>query len=116
VRPRHGKSVDPRELELKFHLPPGSRAILEASGVFAAAEAKQLHLVTTYFDTPNGLLEKAGLTLRVRRSGHTRIQTVKSRANGRGIAMNRSEWEWRIVREEPDVERLCRDPGTRQAR
>jgi triphosphatase len=107
VRPQHGKSVDPREVELKFHLPPGSRAVLEASGVFATAEAKQLHLVTTYFDTPNGLVEKAGLTLRVRRSGHTRTQTVKSHANGRGIAVNRGEREWRIGQEEPDVERLA---------
>jgi len=111
VRPQHSKSVDPREVELKFHLPPGSPAVLEASGVFATAEAKQLHLVTTYFDTPNGLLEKAGLTLRVRRSGHTRIQTVKSRANGRGIAMNRGEREWRIGQEEPDVERLAETRG-----
>ena len=42
------------------------------------------HQVTTYFDTPDGVLEKAGMTLRVRRSGNTRIPTVKSRPNGRG--------------------------------
>jgi triphosphatase len=101
------KSPDPREVELKLQLSPGSRAVLEASRVFATAEAKQLHLVTTYFDTPNGLLENAGLTLRVRRSGHTRIQTVKSRANGRGVAVNRSEREWQIGQDEPDVERLA---------
>jgi triphosphatase len=101
------KSRDPREVELKLQLSPGSRAVLEASRVFATAEARQLHLVTTYFDTPNGLLEKAGLTLRVRRSGHTRIQTVKSRANGRGVAINRSEREWQIGQDEPDVKRLA---------
>src|ERR1700692_280231 len=100
-------SPDPREVELKLQLSPGGRAVLEASRVFATAEAKQLHLVTTYFDTPNGLLEKAGLTLRVRRSGDTRIQTVKSRANGRGVAINRSEREWQIGQDEPDVERLA---------
>jgi triphosphatase len=101
VRLRHGKSVDPREVELKFHLPPGSRAVLEASGVFAAAEARQLHQVTTYFDTPNRVLYKAGLTLRVRRSGATRIQTVKSRANSRGVATSRSKREWRIGHDKP---------------
>jgi triphosphatase len=63
--------------------------------------------VTTYFDTPNGMLYKAGLTLRVRRSGNARLQTVKSRPNGRGLAMSRSEWEWRIGQDDPDVERLA---------
>jgi triphosphatase len=102
------KSSDPREIELKLQLPPGSRAVLEASSVFATAQAKQLHLVTTYFDTPNGVLEKAGLTLRVRRSGDSLIQTVKSCAGGRGVAINRSEWEWQIDQDEPDVERLAK--------
>jgi inorganic triphosphatase YgiF len=61
------KSVEPREVELKLQLPPGSRAILEAYGAFAAAKAARLHQVTTYFDTPDRVLDRAGLTLRVRR-------------------------------------------------
>ena len=104
----NSKSLDPREIELKFQLAPGSRSVLEASDVFAIAKARQLHQVTTYFDTPNGVLEKAGLTLRVRRSGDSLIQTVKSRAIGRGVAMSRGEWEWEIGRGEPDVERLTK--------
>ena len=101
------KSVNPREVELKLQLPPGSRAALEASTVFAAAEVMQRHQVTTYFDTPDSVLEGVGLSLRVRRSGDARIQTVKSRANGRGIASNRGEWEWRISHDGPDVGRLA---------
>jgi triphosphatase len=104
------KSLDPREVELKLQLLPGSRTVLEASNVFAAAKATQLHQVTTYFDTPKGILYKAGLTLRVRRSGNSRLQTVKSRANGRGLAMSRSEWEWLIGQNDPDVERLAETP------
>jgi inorganic triphosphatase YgiF len=69
MRPR--KSVDPREIELKFQLPAGSRAALEASPALAAAEPRQDRLVTTYFDTPDYLLDRTGLTLRVRRSGDT---------------------------------------------
>jgi triphosphatase len=107
MRPRLGKSVDPREVELKFYLPPGSRAALEASPALAAAEPKQQHHVTTYFDTPDNLLDRTGLTLRVRRSGDTHTQTVKSRANGRGVATSRREWEWRIGQDEPDVGRLA---------
>ena len=92
----------PREVELKLHLPPGSRAILEASSYFVGAESTQQHLVTTYFDTAEGLLDGAGLTLRVRRSGDALTQTVKSRAAGRSVASDRSEWEWPIRQDHPD--------------
>ena len=44
MRPRLSKSVDPREIELKFYLPPGSRAALEASPALAAAEPSERHL------------------------------------------------------------------------
>jgi inorganic triphosphatase YgiF len=115
MRPRLGKSVDPREVELKFYLPPGSRSALEASPVLAAAKPQQHHLVTTYFDTPDNLLDRTGLTLRVRRSGDTRTQTVKFRANGRSVATNRGEWEWRINQDEPDVGRLAKTPALAMA-
>ena len=108
MRPRLGESVGPREVELKFHLPPGSRAALEASPALASADPRQHHLVTTYFDTPEHLLDRTGLTLRVRRSGNTRTQTVKSRATGRGVATSRNQWEWRIGQNEPDVGRLAK--------
>jgi len=107
VKTRQDKSLDPQEVELKFQLPPGSRAALELSPTFAAAHAKQHRQVTTYFDTPDGLLDEAGLTLRVRRTGNTRIQTVKSRSSGRGVATSRSEWEWPIDQDVPDVGRLA---------
>jgi triphosphatase len=97
------KSINPREIELKLQLPPGSRTAIEASPALAAAKPRKHHLVTTYFDTPDNLLDRTGLTLRVRRSGDTRIQTVKSQANERGVAANRGEWEWRISQDEPEV-------------
>jgi triphosphatase len=101
----------PREVELKFRLPPGSRALLEAQRRFTSVKAKKLHLITTYFDTPDGLLYLSGLTLRVRRSGNTRIQTVKTRANGRGLATSRGEWEWRINQDLPDLGKLRKTRG-----
>jgi len=115
MRPRLGKSVDPREIELKFYLPPGSRATLEASPALATAKPSQHHLVTTYFDTPDHLLDRTGLTLRVRRSGKTHIQTVKSEANGNGVATNRGEWEWPISQDKPDVNRLAKTPALAKA-
>ena len=103
MRPRLGKALDPREVELKFQLPPGSRPAFEASPVLATVLAKQHHAVTTYFDTPDSRLDRAGLTLRVRQRGHSCVQAVKSRSNGHGVATTRSEWEWPIGQDVPDV-------------
>jgi len=107
MRPRLGKFENSREIELKFHLPPGSRVALEASPALAAVESKRHHLVTTYFDTAEYLLDRTGLTLRVRRNGNVHTQTVKSRPTGRGISTDRNEWEWRIGQNKPDVGRLA---------
>lgn len=109
------KSDNPREIELKFQLRPGSRKAIEASPIFANADTKRSHLVTTYFDTPEGILDRAGLTLRVRRIGKHHVQTVKSRANGRGVASNRNEWEWEIEGTTPDLGRLARIPALAMA-
>ena len=100
------KSSDPREVELKFQLRPGGRAVLEASATFADATAKHQHQVTTYFDTPDSVLNGAGFLLRVRQSGGSHIQTVKSRANYGGVATSRSEWEWPIGGDSPDIAHL----------
>jgi inorganic triphosphatase YgiF len=102
------ESALPREVELKLRLPPDSRAVLEASGLFTAAPTQEFHQVTTYFDTLDSALDRAGLTLRVRRIGAERIQTVKSRADGRGVANSRNEWEWRIGQDTPDLTRLAK--------
>jgi triphosphatase len=71
--------------------------------------------VTTYFDTPDAVLDTTGLTLRVRRSGNRRVQTVKSRSNGRGVATSRGEWEWRVSQDEPDIGRLAETPALAMA-
>jgi len=102
------ESAVPREVELKLRLPPDSRAVLEASGLFTAAPAQEFHQVTTYFDTLDSALDRAGLTLRVRRIGAERIQTVNSRADGRGVTNSRNEWEWRIGQDTPDLTRLAK--------
>jgi triphosphatase len=94
---------DPREVELKLQLQPGSRAFLEGSKAFANATAKHHHEVTTYFDTPDSALSRAGFVLRVRRSGGLHIQTVKSRANRQGAATSRREWEWPVSGDCPDL-------------
>ena len=101
----------PREIELKLRLPRGSRALVEASRWFARTPGLEIHQVTTYFDTSDRALDRVGLTLRVRRIGTTRIQTVKSRPDNQGIATNRNEWEWSIAQDTPDISRLAKTPS-----
>jgi triphosphatase len=100
------KSAGPREIELKLRLPAGGRAILEAEPSFAAAKSQELHLITTYFDTADCLLDGLGLSLRVRQLGDSRIQTVKSHARAESIASTRGEWEWPVRQDTPDVSLL----------
>jgi len=101
---------DPREVELKFHLPRGSRDVLERSPALAGATAEHSHLVSTYFDTPDRALDRCGLNLRVRRDGESRTQTVKSRSDGHGVAATRGEWEWPIGQDTPEVAWLAKTP------
>jgi triphosphatase len=106
-----GTALNPREVELKFHLPVGSRVLLERYQALAAAAPSHHHLVSTYFDTPDRALDRFGLTLRVRREGEKRIQTVKSRSTGHGVAASRGEWEWPIGQDTPEVARLSQTPA-----
>jgi triphosphatase len=100
------ESLDHREVELKLQLRPGSRAILEASTAFPDAAAKHHRQLTTYFDTPDSVLSRAGFVLRIRQSDGFHIQTVKYRPNCRGVAMSRGEWEWPIGGDRPDLSHL----------
>ena len=68
------------------------------------------HEVTTYFDTPDEALARNGVSLRVRRAGSKRIQTVKVGGEN-SIAAQRGEWEWPIGSDEPDVQLLRGTPA-----
>ena len=92
------------EIELKLAVPAGElekarRALLRLA---PHAPAERSVLTSTYFDTSDRALRKAGLTLRVRRQGERLVQTVKTDDTGaRAIAM-RGEWEDDITGESPD--------------
>ena len=103
-----GRTRHHTEIELKFQLPIGSRAMLENYPALAETAPQSSHLVSTYFDTPDRALDRCDLTLRVRRDGAIRTQTVKSRADGQSVAARRREWEWPIDQDVPEVEWLAR--------
>lgn len=99
----------PTEIELKLRLARGSRRILETTREFAV-RPHQLHQLTTYFDTPDAVLAKAGLALRVRQTGAIRIQTMKAKEDQGGVASNRTEWEWPIGQDTPNLDRFTAVP------
>jgi|CXWL01.1.fsa_nt_gi inorganic triphosphatase YgiF len=89
------------EIELKLELTPEAANLVEASPLLASDPAKAIQR-SIYFDTPDSLLFKAGLSLRIRCSRRKRIQTVK--VDGRSAAglFARSEWE-QVVKDDMPV-------------
>ncbi|WP_243374226.1 CYTH and CHAD domain-containing protein [Microvirga solisilvae] len=86
----------PREIELKLEIASGHADALLAHPLLALArplpeESGNLH--ATYFDTPDHILRRAGLTLRIRRKNARLIQTIKAESGPRGLALDRGEWE-----------------------
>jgi triphosphatase len=93
----------PTEIELKLAASP--RALADAVHLpwlrkLANGPLDRKKLVSTYFDTPKFKLRDRGLTLRVRKIGQDRLQTVK--LNG-GAAPDRKEWEAKISSQKPDL-------------
>jgi inorganic triphosphatase YgiF len=91
-----------RELELKLAIAPEDVARLQLDGPLAKKPSSCEHQESIYFDTPGHELRKAGLSLRVRRSGGSMIQTIKTRANGTGL-FDRDEWEMPVRTMKPHL-------------
>jgi triphosphatase len=102
-----------REIELKLHAAPTELDALLHDPLLTArrvGEPRTERALTVYYDTPGLELARRGVALRVRRLGNRRLQTVKTRRKGdggdNGIA-NRTEWEWPIRGDEPDLSLLA---------
>jgi triphosphatase len=95
--------ASPRELELKFELPPAGVSDLERLPMLRAlaGQAQQEKIVSVYFDTQKQKLRKNGILLRVRRIGDRYVQTIKALRNSE--LFERSEWEHEIADENPDL-------------
>ena len=97
------------ETELKLSLSDAGERKLAAHDAFrapAASDPRRERIVTTYFDTADHALARLGVSLRVRRAGQGRVQTVK--ATAAAGSPSRGEWEWKIDSDEPDLS-LTRD-------
>jgi inorganic triphosphatase YgiF len=95
-----------RETELKLSYDPEALERLRRSRVLrmvSRGPARTQRLVTTYFDTEDGVLAGQGISLRVRRVGRRKIQGVKAPESSlAGLAVRR-EWEMEIEGEVPDL-------------
>ena len=96
--------ASPQEVELKLEVAPSEMKKVLGHPLLSGQpdEPATQTLYSTYFDTPDHKLQQAGISLRVRRSGDRRIQTVKAARAPEGIVLTRSEWEHEIESDSPD--------------
>jgi inorganic triphosphatase YgiF len=99
-----------REIELKLEVESGAAARLSAHPSLAAGPKKRTDQVSVYYDTPDGALREAGLSLRVRKAGDRHVQTVKQSAGTSAGLFDRPEWEWDVPGMEPDLDAAASTP------
>jgi triphosphatase len=81
------------ETELKLAIAPDDVAALRRSAPLAGVRPRRRKLTTIYYDTADGDLARAGLALRLRKSGGRWTQTLKGGRSGTGGLHERGEWE-----------------------
>jgi inorganic triphosphatase YgiF len=95
------------EIELKFEVTPEDLKRL-AEHPAMAGPGERVSLSTVYFDTPEGDLRAAGLSLRVRRKGEKYTQTLKRTRSDE--LFDRDEWEDATDRFAPNLSLLAHTP------
>lgn len=92
------------EIELKFEFDPADLGRLrDELRRRAARDGERQVLETVYFDTRRFALKDAGVSLRVRRLGRRRVQTIKAGNGATAALFQRAEWEREIDGETPDL-------------
>src|SRR3546814_6520252 len=99
----YGRACMADEIELKLELTADGADAIAASGLLPGDPdiAAQRSI---YFDTPDQDLAKTGLSLRIRRSGKKRIQTVQADGASAAGQFVRSEWECAVTEGTPNLE------------
>lgn len=93
-----------QEVELKLELPPEAVEAFERLAFLPVASGSA-QLQSTYFDTADRQLRAHGFSLRIRRSGDDRIQTVKAGGGEGGAGLfARAEWEMPVMHDVPVID------------
>lgn len=82
-----------QETELKLVLQPQDLPRLLAHPLLAGGAPQRLHLLNTYFDTPDLALMQRRIAVRERRVGQRTLLTVKTAGTSVGGLSRRGEWE-----------------------
>ncbi|MDO6414106.1 CHAD domain-containing protein [Sphingomonas sp. BIUV-7] len=91
------------EIELKLDVSREAALAIEGSPLLVG-EPQVIDQRAIYFDTPENGLRKAGLSLRIRRSGEQRVQTVKAAGGGTAGLFARGEWECPVDGDQPRLD------------
>ena len=81
------------ETELKLHLPATTVEALMQRKPLVSTVARRQRLDAIYLDTADRLLQRNAMALRLRRTGHRWVQTLKSAGKAGGGLSVRGEWE-----------------------
>ncbi|MDX2219104.1 MAG: CYTH and CHAD domain-containing protein [Burkholderiales bacterium] len=84
------------EIELKLTLDPAALKAFRASPVLAGLRPSRQRVLNTYFDTPDCLLARERMALRLRRIGRRWLQTLKTAGTAAGGLSRRGEWEFAV--------------------
>ena len=101
------------EVELKLTIAAALLPKVRKHPALAAVvhgRARTSNDVSTYYDTRSGELRKAGVALRVRRSGRRWLQTVKGAGDTIGALHRRAEYEWAMPDPRIDARKLSTTP------
>lgn len=102
-------SVRSDEVELKLAVEPQDLARLEAHPLLRGGSRPRA-LASTYFDTPDQRLRRAGFSLRLRTDGRRQVQTIKRLDGSAAGLFARGEWEREVAASRPDGESLKNTP------
>jgi inorganic triphosphatase YgiF len=93
-----------KEIELKLEVPPQELRRLKGWRALSREDPDEQDLPSVYFDTPKHKLGRNGISLRIRRNGKKRLQTIKSQ--GADGSFRRGEWENEIKGDVPDLRKV----------
>ena len=97
-----------QEIELKFAASAKALRLMQRRLPAKTQNTKPKTLVSVYFDTAKLKLHKRGLSLRVRRDGKRRLQTIKA-GDRQGVV--RGEWEHETTSDGPELKAARGSPA-----
>ena len=106
----HAMSTPDQEIEIKLDCPRHKvEAFLEHPILHALDghhRPERHKMVNIYYDTPDLLLRKSKVALRLRRIDHEWVQTLKAPGRREGGLSTRKEWEMKVAGEALELDRF----------